>query len=74
MDNSEETYITVKEAAERLGIDRSLIIKALNAGNRGLRGKQITVELQPRPVWMIVESSLKDFKLGRAGRPKKEKS
>jgi hypothetical protein len=50
-----------------------VIIRALNAGNRGLRGKQVTVELQPRPVWMVVEASLQDFRIGRAGRPPRDK-
>lgn len=70
--NDNETYITIKEAAERLGVDRSLLVRVLNQGNRGLKGKQIAVELQPRPVWMIAESSLKNFKLGTGGRPRKK--
>lgn len=64
-----EVYITVKEAAERLGVDRTVIIRALNAGNRGLRGKQVSIEMQPRPVWLVVEASLQHFKRGAGGRP-----
>jgi hypothetical protein len=70
--SSDEKYITVKEAAERLGVARNVVTRALQAGNRGLRGKQVTVELQPRPVWMVVEASLQDFKRGIGGRPSKK--
>jgi hypothetical protein len=69
--DGDEKYITVKEAAERLGVDRSALIRILKAGNRGLKGKQVMVELQPRPVWMVLESSLEEFKRGIGGRPRK---
>ena len=69
--NDNETYITIKEASERLGIDRSVILRLLKQGKRGMRGKQVDVELQPRPVWLILESSLENFKRGAGGRPRK---
>jgi predicted DNA-binding transcriptional regulator AlpA len=69
---TDETYITVKEAAERLGVDRSALVRMLKSGKRGLQGKQVKVDLQPRPVWMVLESSLESFKRGIGGRPRKK--
>ncbi|HEX2620916.1 MAG TPA: hypothetical protein VHL11_12235 [Phototrophicaceae bacterium] len=70
--NETETYITIREAAERLGINRSVLLRILKTGNRGIKGKQVTVELQPRPVWLVLESSLQNFKKDNRGRRRKE--
>jgi transposase len=63
-------YVSVKQAAEMLNIHPSLVRRALEQGNRGLRGFQEMIEGQPRPVWRVEVESLKDFVRGVGGRPK----